>query len=752
MLVLLISVTNSLLAQSVGLVLSGGGGTGLAHIGVIKALEENGVPIDHITGSSIGSLVGGLYAAGFSPAEIDSLFSSETFLTMAEGRIEDKFKYYFKQEDSDGSWLTMKLDLDTSLQSSLPTNLRSPALMDFEQMRGLSPVAAVSGYNMDSLFVPFRCVASNITKKEQRVFRTGDLAKAVRASISYPFWFKPIRVDGDLMMDGGLYNNFPADVMYDEFFPDIIIGSNVGYSSAEPSEDDLLSQLRAMLVEKTDYSIPCENGIIIQPEEVNSTFDFTTPKAQIDAGYRATIARMPEILQAIHRRKLPQVLEQERQAFRGKENMLVFQHIEVEGLSSTQRKNVERTLRKKELPYSVDQLKPFYFNLLADRNVSGILPTAILDTVTGMYNLSLEVKRDKNLELRFGGLLSTRPVSTGFAALRYNMFDKASSFIEANSYFGKFYTSAQLRYKLDISGSRPVSIEPAFTFNRYDHFNSFESFFLDERPSFVILRDIWAGIRATTPLGNKGMLAADGKWAFVQNDYYQSDQFTNQDTTDVTEFVHITTGVTAERNSLNRKQHASEGELFRFSMRYFNGEESTIPGSTSPNLSEASQFHSWLEAKVRLEKYFLKRSAIKFGMLAEGVYSGLPFFSNFKATVIQAPAFRPTPEIRGYFIEELRAQQYLAGGFRMLLEPKKNIDFRFEGYVFQPWQGLISSDGEADAGPIVEDRYFIASGSAVYHSPVGPMWFNTSYLDGLREPWVFSLNFGYFLYNRSYAE
>jgi len=736
-LVLFLSLSVGLCSgQRVGLVLSGGGGTGLAHIGVLKALEENGIPIDYMAGSSIGALIGGLYAAGYAPNTIDSLFRTERFLLMAEGRLEDKHKYYFKEHSTDGSWLQMKVDVDTSLQASLPTNLRSPALMDFEQMRSLAPVAAVSNYDMDSLFIPFRCVASDITNKRAVIFRQGDLAQAVRASISYPFWFKPIRVDGNLMMDGGLYNNFPADVMYDEFFPDVIIGCNVGNADVPPSEDDLLSQLRAMLVERTDYSIPCENGIIIQPEVVNSVFDFSDPEQQIAAGYQAAIKQMPEILQAIQRRVLPQQLDARRVTFRSGIKPLVFQNISFSGLNATQTQNVRRTLHADGLPYSIDQLKPYYFQLLANRNISSIHPKTTF------------VKKEKALEVRFGGILSSRPISTGYAALRYNLFGKTSSFVEANSYFGKFYTSGQVKYKLDISGKRPVSLEPVITFNRYDHFRSFDSFFLDERPAFLILRDYWAGMNATTPLGNKGLLRIDGKYVATENSYYQTDNFTNRDTTDVTEFDHVNFGLRIERNSLDRKQHASAGEHLLFEIRYANGEEKTTPGSTSPGTETERAFHSWLQAKIKLEKYFLKRSNIKFGMLLEGVYSGLPFFQNFQATVIQAPVFQPTPEVKGYFIQDLRAQQYLAGGFRSIMELHKTFDVRFEGYIFQPYQGLISSGGEADTGPIIEARSFIASGSAVYHSPLGPLWFNSSYLTGLREPWTFSLNFGYILFNQ----
>ena len=133
-------------AQRIGVVLSGGGAVGLTHIGVLKALEDNGVPVDYITGSSMGALIGALYASGISPAQMDSLFQSDLYQEMAKGGVERQYSYYFKQGWSDASMLTLGVDVDTTLQMSLPTNLRSPVLIDYEQMRSFAGASAAAGH------------------------------------------------------------------------------------------------------------------------------------------------------------------------------------------------------------------------------------------------------------------------------------------------------------------------------------------------------------------------------------------------------------------------------------------------------------------------------------------------------------------------------------------------------------------------------------------------------------------------------
>ena len=334
--------------QRVGLVMSGGGAVGMTHIGVLKALEENGIPIDYITGSSMGALVGALYASGLSPTQIDSLFSTEQFRIMADGGIEPRFKYFFKQDPPDASLLTLKLDLDTALQTSLPTNIRNPALIDYEQMVTYGPVSALAGYDMDSLFIPYRCVASDITDQRSVVFSKGDLAQAVRASMSYPFYFKPIRLDGHLMMDGGLYNNFPSDVMYDDFLPDFIIGSNVANNSPPPSEDDLLSQLRAMMQARTSYSHHLRERGDHRTVTNTSLFDFSDPSVAIADGYAAAMARMPEILAQVQRRVSPEEVAARRKAFHARRPEMVFGDIRVHGLNEHKPVTCERSLRTTE--------------------------------------------------------------------------------------------------------------------------------------------------------------------------------------------------------------------------------------------------------------------------------------------------------------------------------------------------------------------------------------------------------------------
>ena len=218
---LLLILSSHANSQKVGLVLSGGGSRGVAHIGVIRALEESGIPIDYIAGTSMGAIIGGLYAAGYSPDEMEKLFLSKEFSEWVAGNIDEKYFYYFKKEKPNASWIDLRFNYDQTIKPKIPTNLVSPFQMDFEFLEIFAGANAVAKNNFDSLFIPFRCVAADIYKNGPVTLKNGDLGKAIRASMTFPFYFKPIRINGTLLFDGGMYNNFPANIMYNDFLPDI---------------------------------------------------------------------------------------------------------------------------------------------------------------------------------------------------------------------------------------------------------------------------------------------------------------------------------------------------------------------------------------------------------------------------------------------------------------------------------------------------------------------------------------------------
>ncbi|HRE73948.1 MAG TPA: patatin-like phospholipase family protein [Flavobacteriales bacterium] len=750
LLVWLICLPCSLGAQRVGLVLSGGGATGMAHIGVLKALEENGIPIDYITGTSAGALVGGMYAAGYSPAEIEAMVTSEKFLRMSEGRIEPQYIYYFKQFDPSSGMVSLRLSKDSLKQTYLPTNLVSPTLMDYEMMTGFSSAAAAAGYNFDSLFVPFRCVASDIVDKKSVVFANGQLHTAVRASMSFPFYIKPLKVNGRLLFDGGLYNNFPADVMYDVFLPDIMIGSNVSGNTPLPDEDNIMSQIRNMIVTLQDFELRCDNGIIIQPQSGISTFDFASAREAIDAGYRETIKNIDSIRKVVGRTVDPAEIKARREAFRKKCPPLEFDQIEVEGITKNQQQFVQRTLvKRKEKSISEQKLKPRYFRVGNDDHIAGIYPTAIYNPATGKYNLKLDIKKEKEFNVEFGGNFSSRPINTGYVGLQAHFLGRSAWTVTGRSWFGKFYAAGYGSIRYEPPTKLPFYIEPEFTLQRRNYFKSFSTFFEDVKPSYIIQTEQQVGLNLGFPVGNRGKLVVNGKYAELIDDYYQTQSFLSIDTSDQTKLYAASPSVYYEINTLNKKQYANEGMYVYFGAKGISAWERSIPGSTALNRDTSYNYHKWFHLKAEFQNYYKSKGWFRLGVHFEGVYSIQPFLNNYTATILSAPYYHPIPESKTLFISNLRAFQYVAAGHQIIFHVKKNIDWRLEAYAFQPFSRIESGpDNQAQYGELLKKRYLIASTAIVYHSPFGPASVSFNYYPDQDRPFSLLFNMGYIIFPR----
>jgi len=743
------TLTTSITAQKVGLVLSGGGAKGVAHIGVIKALEEKGIPIDYIAGTSMGAIIGGLYAAGYSPDEMKKIFLSQDFPNWISGEINKKYIYYFKKEAPNASWIDLRFNYNTKIKPKLPTNIIAPHQMDFAFMEIFGSANAIAKNNFDNLFVPFRCVAADIYTSKQVILKKGDLSKAIRASMTFPFYFKPIKIDSALLFDGGMFNNFPTNVMYDEFFPDIIIGSKVAGNYPKPDEDDIISQLQNMLMEKTDYSVICGNGILISPNitSVNIT-DFENTEAFIDSGYTETIRQINTIRQFISDSISSENLNLKRKAFNNKKPDLLIDSILIDGLTTNQKIYINRLLfhQSKDLP--IQTIKTEYFKLLADNQIENITPKLIFDDSTKKFNLHLDIKKDKNFVAEFGGNISSSPINEAFVQFQYKHFGTTAKSFILNTYMGKFYSSAMAKIRFDYASSLPLYLETAFVIHQWDFFKTKTYFFEDKTPSYLIQNEKYATIALGLPSGNKARYEARFFESISNSDYYQNNTFSRNDTSDQTNFNFRSIGILYEYNTLNKKQYANSGSFFQLKAKYIDGIEKYIPGSTAINKNLFEIRQRWVQAKFTFDKYFNKIGFNTPGLLIEGFYSNQKSFNNYTASVLSSSAFTPFPESHTLFLTPFRSNIYAAVGIKDIIGIMKNIDLRIEVYLFQPFEEMVQNTNLTTSfNKKLEKRYFMNSSTLIFHSPIGPISLSFNYYQNMDQPFSFIFNIGYILFN-----
>lgn len=727
----------------------------MAHIGVIKALEEHHIPIDYITGTSMGAIIGGLYASGYSVEELERLVADPAFLLAINGDLPEEYVYYFSKDMEDASLIRLKLATQNFLQKAIPANLVTPDLMEYQLMELTAQASAVAKYDFDRLMIPFRCVAADVANKELVTFANGNLALALRASSTYPFYFKPLRVDGRLLFDGGLYNNFPADVMYMEFLPDVIIGSNVASAYPPPEEDDLLSQVRSMIVTQSNFELMCEYGVIIEPKSEIGVFDFSDPGKEIQKGYDEAVKHLEVLYSFIDRRDSSDARQLRRESFRARFPAKEIGQVKALGdLNNNQRDYIESRFGtiKPGVTYDFEHFKSQFLRVTQDDKVRHMHPLAQYNDSLALFNVSLNVTRERDLTAYFGGNFSSRPINMGYIGLKYNLFGFPSASLLANSYFGRFYGSALLQAKIDFGGVRRYYLKPYVILNRWDYFRNFSTFFEQSRPSFTVKSEAFGGITGAASWGSNALIKADVSIGETLDRYYQTQVFTAEDTADATRFRLSAFALSVDRNTLNRKQYASRGTRLEATVRAIQGREKTEYGTTIPQIdSVLTSKHQWAELRLRYENYFLKIGRFTFGGELEGIYSLKPNFDNYSATVISAPFWTPIPESKTLFIEEHRSLQFLAGGLKGIYQFRKNMELRVEAYGMQPF--AVFERLEVNGVNLIRStdmRYYIGAAALVYHSPLGPLSLNLNYYsNNSNRPWSFLFNFGYTIFNRS---
>ncbi len=748
-------------AQKVGLVLSGGGAKGVAHIGVIRALEDEGIPIDYVAGTSMGAIIGALYASGYSPVQMEEIVTSKEFAGWVSGKVDEKYTYLFKKSAPDASWVEFKFRIDSVITPFLPTNIVSPVLMDFAFMEIFATAGAAANYDFDSLMVPFRCMASDISNGKAVALGQGDLGSAVRASMTFPFYFRPIRIDGKLMFDGGMYNNFPSDIMYDAFFPDIIIGSQVASNYTEPKDDDVVSQLQSMLMQKQEYSVMCDNGVLIRPNlmQVN-VIDFRYTTSFIDSGYAMTLRHMPEIRKFVVDKMSPTEIDLRRNAFNERKPPLMVGDLKVTGLRSGQYDYVNNLLRKnphtlvsekskEEEVRSLEMIKPEYFKLIAEEKIESIYPQLKYDSLSGSFDLYLDIQRENQLVTGVGGAVTSSSVNELLLSIQYNYWRRYAYQANVNAYFGRFYNSAKIEGRVDIPGKIPYFLKARYVFNKFNYFKTNTYFFEDEDPFFLMERENFVSFSAGFPIKNSGIFTVELISGRNRDDYFQTNLYNRQDTLDRTGFNFFTPGMRLEINTLNRKEYASRGVRLVADAQFISGKEVFTPGSTAPFPESFIKHHQWVQVNFSYENFYKQLAPFSFGLFGQVYYSSQSFFSNYTSSILAAQAYQPFPEALIRFMPQFRANRFVALGTKNVLEIRKNLDIRIEGHVFAPlW--TIQQDAPTRKAMYSETLYLYGMGTSalVYHSPIGPISINLNYFYGEDKPLSFFLKFGYLIFNK----
>lgn len=752
-------VLSLLQAQKVGLVLSGGGAKGMTHIGIIRALEENNIPIDYITGTSMGAIIGSLYAMGYSPDDMEALLRSEDFKRWYSGKVESRYEYYFKKNRPTPEFFNIRFSFKDSLHIKpqiLPASMVNPIQMNLVFVELFARATAACEGNFNNLFVPFRCIASDVYNKKPLIMRKGDLGDAVRASMSFPFVFKPIEIDSVLAYDGGIYNNFPTDVMRDDFGPGVIIGSVVATNPSKPKENDLMSQLENMIMQKTDYTLPDSLGIIMtfKYDDVN-LLDFDRLKDLHDIGYNQTLSMMDSIKSRIHRRVNADNVRLRRLVYRSNLPQFRFRDIYIEGANPQQQAYIKKEFHDESHEiFTYEDLKRGYFRLLADNMISEIIPHAVYDPQSDLYELHLKVKMEDNFSVRLGGSISTTSSNQIYLGLGYQNLNYYSKEITFDGQIGKVYNNAQLMAKIDLPTRIPSSYRFIASFSTFDYYKKDKLFSKNDKPSFNSKDERFVKLMVAFPfLSNKRAEFSIG-YGKLQDNYFQSSVINfEKDRSDKSTYNLLGGAIGFYGSTLNSRQYATKGYFEKLIAQIFTGKEHFIPGNPSETSFSSKERQSWLQISYMKEAYHTMSPKFTLGWMAEMVYSSKNFSENFTATMLQAAEFSPTPHSKIMYNEAFRANQFMAAGIKPIFVFNDMFQFRTEFYGFMPIFPIERNAlNKAFYGKTFSKFEYMGEISVICKLPFGAISAYLNHYSSPKKEWNVGLTLGWQLFNYRFVE
>lgn len=746
-------------AQKVGLVLSGGGAKGMTHIGIIRALEENNIPIDYITGTSMGAIIGSLYAMGYSPDDMEALLRSEDFKRWYSGQVEPEYGYYFKQNRPTPEFFNIRFSFKDSLHIKpqiLPTSMVNPIQMNLVFVELFARATAACSGDFNRLFVPFRCIASDVYNKKPLIMRRGDLGDAVRASMSFPFVFKPIEIDSVLAYDGGIYNNFPTDIMREDFKPEVIIGSVVAANPGKPKENDLMSQLENMIMQKTDYTLPDSLGIIMtfKYDDV-SLLDFDRLQELHDIGYNRTISLMDSIKGRIHRRVSAENVRLRRLVYRSNLPQFRFRDIYIEGANPQQQAYIKKEFHDEDHEvFTYEDLKRGYFRLLSDNMISEIIPHAVYDSENDLYSLHLKVKMEDNFSVRMGGSVSTTSSNQIYLGLGYQDLNYYSKEITLDGQIGKVYNNAQLMAKIDLPTRIPTSYRLIASLSTFDYYKKDKLFSKNDKPSFNSKDERFVKLMVALPfLANKRAEISIG-YGKLQDNYFQSSVINfDKDRSDRSTYNLLGGAIGFYGSTLNARQYATKGYFEKLVAQVFSGKEKFVPGNPTETSVTTKERQSWLQISYMKYAYHTMSPKFTLGWMAEMLYSSKNFSENYTATMLQAADFSPTPHSKLMYNEAFRANQFLAAGIKPIFVFNDMFQFRSEFYGFVPIFPIKKNAlNKAYYGKAFSRFEYIGEISVICQLPFGVISAYVNHYSSPKKEWNVGLTLGWQLFNYRFIE
>ena len=497
--------------KKVGLVLSGGGAKGMAHIGALKVIEEAGIPIDYVVGTSMGSIIGGLYSIGYTPEQMDSMVRKQDWAFLLSDKI-PRSEMNLMERESDEKYVISVPFSKSSIKEV------AGGVIKGQNIANLFSELTLGYHNkidFNKLPTPFACVSEDLVTGEEYVFHKGVLATAMRASMAIPGVFTPVRLDSMVLIDGGVTNNYPVNIAR-QMGADVIIGVDV-QSDLRPADEldnagAILGQLIDLMGQEQYIENVKETDVYIKVNVKGysaASFSQSAVDSLIIRGEEAAISQKQALIQLKKEMGLPVNYRPVRTAKYEPTQWVMVKNIHFNGLDEEDKLWIMKRCDLKENDFnSIVRIEEATSIIRANTNYSSVTYNLVQDS-NGEYNLNYTLNKKQESRINIGIRFDSEEIATLLVNARTTLNTQLPSYFSGTARLGKRY-GAKLAYGIEPSPLTTLSLSYQFRYNDIDYYQqgrrSFNSTFRHHTAEIsyhnVWLRNVQFGIGARYELYN----------------------------------------------------------------------------------------------------------------------------------------------------------------------------------------------------------------------------------------------------------
>ena len=475
----------------------------------------------------------------------------------------------------------------------------------------------------------------------------------------------------------------------------------------------------------------------------------------MDVGYKRTLAIIDSIKARVPREMPLDSLTERRKAYKESLPPLLFKNIYVTGVSESQKRYIESLLHRDiNHEFPMEEFKRIYFKILTYSKIKEIIPHAIYNRMNKSFDLYLDVKMTDEVNISLGGNVSSHQANQLYLGLGYRYLGRYAADFNTDFQVGNSFSGVVLNGRIYLQTRIPtyINAQGVFSYKRYSESQSL--FYEDVVPAFIKQKELYTKLKFGFPFLSHAKAEIGFGYGQLNDFYYQNSNVSFSEIGFEHSKYNIFAGsLNIEQNSLGTKIYPITGVKRVLNAQYILGNEKYVPNNKG--IDKAFENVNWLQMKGHWEQYLELSPLFNLGYMGEMVLSSKNLLNNYTASILQAPAFTPTPHSSIVFNEAFRANEYLALGVSPIFKFSKMLHFRLDMYGFSPLyeikkQTIMMNNTERNIpyyGKFMRNFQYMGEAALVLHLPFACI---SLYANGYSYPkknFNLGLNIGYLLFN-----